>query len=109
MKNDIGYTPEQAKYKKKSQKKGRPRAKHKHEYIDVDLRIPINDSFIEVKTGAKEYSRKGVVCKHCGRIDNIISLPFRDEKWEEEKQTLPVYFAENIIAKTAVPYEQKHE
>lgn len=50
------------KYRKKSKNKGRSRANHKHEYIDVALYQPSS------YTPGKEVVSKARVCTVCGRI-----------------------------------------
>ena len=51
--------PQEMRHKKKSDKKGKERADHKHLYIDAE----IFDVCLE-----KEYSYIGKVCSICGRI-----------------------------------------
>ena len=57
---------EEPKHKKKSQKKGQPRADHKHEYKTVLLYSYFDNLF---KPGERnEYKRPAKVCAICGRV-----------------------------------------
>ena len=109
LKQDLGYTEDIAKYKKKSTKRGRQRADHKHEYIDVELRTPVTDSFIRDIKGIKEYSYEAKVCKLCGRVGEYHSnwLMSKDDNWDERKKTLPTYYAKDVFGSDAISYNEK--
>lgn len=62
------------KYKKKSKKKGQPRADHKHEYQEVVLHSWWNNPF---KPGVTNESTEVCkVCTICGRIGDYITGRF---------------------------------
>jgi len=62
------------KYKKKSKKKGQPRANHKHEYKEVVLHSWWDNPF---KQGVKNESTEICkVCTICGRIGDYITGRF---------------------------------
>lgn len=83
-------------YKKKSKKKGQPRADHKHTYETVLLvrhyEVP------DIHTGkqiAKESRLPTKVCTICGRIDETDT----DEKWyqkTEHKHLKWTYFTKDL-------------
>ena len=56
-------------YKKKSNKKGQPRSKHKHIYETVLLTRYIHFDFCGPQVSEEKYPTK--VCTICGRIDKI--------------------------------------
>ena len=62
----IPLSREEPKYKKKSRKKGQPRANHKHEYKTVLLHSYFDNPF---KSGEKNECKRPVkVCMICGRV-----------------------------------------
>lgn len=71
------------KHKRKSQKKGRPRADHKHEYKEVVLHSWWDNPF---KPGViNESTEVCKVCTICGRIGEHITgmfLPIDTEKYD---------------------------
>ena len=56
-------------YKKKSKKKGQPRADHKHTYETVLLTSYFHFNFGEYRTSERKCPTK--VCTICGRIDDV--------------------------------------
>ena len=79
MPKDNKLTPvisDEAKYRKKSKYKGRPRSKHKHDYKIVILHI-----YGKIYTGSeriREYINIAKVCRICGRI--------KDMNWNEKSE-----------------------
>ena len=72
------FEVEVPKHKKKSKKKGLPRADHKHEYKDVLIHSWWDNPF---KQGEKrEHIEICKVCTICGRIGDYVSGLFYD--WE---------------------------
>lgn len=68
------FENEVPKYKKKSKKKGQPRADHKHEYKEVVLHSWWDHPF---KRGVMiENTEVCKVCTVCGRIGDYITGPF---------------------------------
>lgn len=103
---DIGTTEDSTRHKKKSNKKGLSRSKHKHENIYVKL------------VGFDKYNPDKIivasVCKICGRIaeiwyvkieDDKIIPTFIDECPIESAKDLPLYKADKPFGKFAVPYD----
>ena len=72
----IPLTNEEPKYKKKSDAKGLPRSKHKHQYETVLLSHFFHHS--DVHTGKKKVSEYRIptkVCMICGRVEHIDKDP----------------------------------
>lgn len=70
MKNEIDLINDEIPaYRKKSKKKGQPRADHKHTYETVLLTRYYHSNLGEPRTSAQVYPTK--VCTICGRIDEI--------------------------------------
>ena len=109
-------------HRKKSKKKGQPRADHKHIYETVLLIR--NYHFNDFKTGRpkiKQTSSPTKVCTVCGRIDDIDKnpkyyvnepvhgLPFEVYKKElsEEALALPKWMASDFFDKFAVKMEEE--
>lgn len=102
---DVGVTPENPNYKKKSIKKGLPRADHKHTNILVKLK-----GYNCSNSGNLPLA---LVCTQCGRIDNVFVVFYAhktgemryDSKpiTEEELASLPVYKADKVWGKFAFP------
>lgn len=98
---DIGYTNEQSKHKKKSQKNGLKRSKHKHEYIWVRIfRFTKDDKRMSL---AK-------VCTVCNKIGNIYFLInglipsyIESELKDTDINKLPVYMVDKFWGKFAYP------
>ena len=67
------------KHKKKSKKKGLPRADHKHVYKDVLIHSWVKDPFGRNIT--REHIEVCEVCTICGRIGDYLSGMFYD--WEK--------------------------
>lgn len=94
IENDI------PKYKKKSRKKGQPRADHKHEYKKVVVHSFIDSPF---QQGIKnEYQDIHEVCMICGRIGRLISsglFGFDDSKYN--MQDIEHWYVEDYFDKFA--------
>lgn len=100
---DIGTTEDSSKHKKKSNKKGLSRSKHKHENIYVKL------------IGFDKFNPERIViasvCKICGRIaeswyvriedDRIVSDSFFNICPIENTKDLPLYKADKPFGKFA--------
>lgn len=68
------FENEEPKYKKKSQKKGKPRADHKHEYKEVVVHSWSENPF---KQGERrEHTEICEVCTICGRIGKCVAGMF---------------------------------
>ena len=78
------------KYKKKSQAKGLPRSKHKHQYIPVLLHRKHHFYIGEPKTEIIQSVTK--VCQMCGRIDKTL----RGAEWYDTEYE---YFGKYSISK----------
>jgi hypothetical protein len=111
---------EEPKHKKKSNKKGQPRSKHKHVYETVLLRQPYHG--VDFKTGKEAisvYIRPTKVCTICGRIDDIdddpmyytekpiVGLPFCvfDKELSDKALSLPHWETEDFFDKFATKME----
>ena len=73
---EVPIASEEAKYKKKSNVKGQPRSKHKHEYDTVLLHRLYRHT--DYKTGADttiDCAAPTKVCNMCGRIGNLDEDP----------------------------------
>lgn len=104
---DIGTTEDSSKHKKKSNKKGLSRSKHKHENIYVKL------------IGFDKFNPERIViasvCKVCGRIaeswyvkiedDKIIPASFFNICPIENIKDLPLYKADQPFGKFATSYD----
>ena len=105
------------KYKKRSNKNGQPRSKHKHTYETVLLttyyKVP------DMKTGkttTRSISLPTKVCTICGRINNvdrdesyyelteIQDSPYRvhEKKLSAKALSLPKWYAPDFISKFAI-------
>lgn len=70
MSNNINFIDDETPaYKKKSKKKGQPRADHKHTYETVLLTRYYHFNFGEPRTSESKLPTK--VCTICGRIDYV--------------------------------------
>ena len=101
---------DESKYKKKSKKKGQPRADHKHEYKTV-LLFTKNDDSCSLKKSS--FSKRPVkVCAVCGRIGYtdmeqydralIPGLPFKAfERVIKDEEYLEKWYADSYFSKFA--------
>ena len=99
-------------YRKKSKKKGQPRADHKHTYETVLLTRYYHSNFGEHRTS--EYKQPTKVCTICGRIGGVdydASLydvhPDTNIKWafakdlSEKALNLPKWYVDDYFGKFA--------
>lgn len=108
MKNEVDLINDEIPaYKKKSKKKGQPRADHKHTYETVLLTRYYHFNFGEPRTSESKQPTK--VCTICGRIDDVdydASLydvhPDTNIKWafvkdlSEKALNLPKWYADGF-------------
>lgn len=107
----MPFIVEEPKYRKKSKKKGLPRADHKHEYKTVLLHR--NLSFL-VKPGKKAYKLfANKVCTICGRIGDVDHNQYETisvehpiiknlaEKRIKEPETLEKWYCDDYMDKFA--------
>lgn len=99
------------KYKKKSKKKGQPRADHKHEYKTVLLLNEYENRYFPDKPTLYELPKK--VCTICGRIGDTDmgmydlveiedSLPYRIHKRViRDKESLEKWYVDDYFGKFA--------
>ena len=108
------------KYKKKSKKKGQPRADHKHEYKTVLLLNEYVNRYLPDKTTLYELPKK--VCMICGRVgDTDMSmydlveiedpLPYKIYKRViRDKESLEKWYVDDYFDKFAKKMDgDKHE
>jgi hypothetical protein len=95
-------------YRKKSKKKGRPRANHKHAYETVLLTRYYHSNLGEPRTSEFKYPTK--VCTICGRIDyidedlsyyvnkKVVGIPFLayEKDLSEKALSLPKWRADSF-------------
>lgn len=105
---------EEPKHRKKSKKKGQPRADHKHEYKTVLLHRNFASLF---DTESKSFSTTPTqVCTICGRIGyvdhdqyelvEIPNMPYRiHEKVIKNKESLEKWYCDNFFDKFACKKE----
>lgn len=105
MKNFSDDVP---RHKKKSKRRGLPRAKHKHKNTLVWLESYDKDYL--VKQGDSNYIRGSrvkhlaEVCIACGRINNVYFIPeFEGVKIPKDDESLPVWECDTIWDKFARP------
>ena len=93
------------KYKKKSKKKGQPRADHKHEYKEVVVHSWWSNPF---KQGEKqEHIEICEVCTVCGRIGKYVSGMFY--VWNEDEYDISQmehWYKDNYMDKVAKKMEE---
>jgi hypothetical protein len=106
-------------YKKKSKKKGQPRADHKHTYETVLLFRYYHSNFGEHRTS--EYKLPTKVCTICGRIDyvdrdpsyyvnnKISGIPFLayEKDLSEKALSLPKWYVDDYFGKFAIKGEDE--
>lgn len=106
----IPFEVDEPKHKKKSKKKGQPRADHKHEYKTVLLHSYFDNPF---KPGEKNECKRPVeVCMICGRVGNtdmgrydlveIPDMPYRIHKREiRDEESLEKWYVDDYFDKFA--------
>jgi len=110
------FETEVPKHKKKSNKKGQPRADHKHEYKTVLLLNEYASRYFPDKTTMYELPKK--VCTICGRIGDTDSsmydlvevenpLPYKIyEKVIRDKDSLEKWYVDGYFGKFAKKMEE---
>lgn len=109
-KSQIPIEDEVPKYRKKSQKKGKPRADHKHEYKTVLLHRNFASLFDDNHKSFSTTATK--VCAICGRIGyvdhdqyelvEISNMPYRiHEKVIKNKESLEKWYCDDYFDKFA--------
>lgn len=106
----IPFENDVPKHKKKSKKKGQPRADHKHEYKTVLLHSYFDNPF---KPGVKNECKQPVkVCMICGRVGNvdvgrysrveIPDMPYRiHERVIRDEESLEKWYLDDFFDKFA--------
>lgn len=106
----IPFENDAPKHRKKSKKKGQPRADHKHTYNTVLLHSYLDSPF---KTGEKtEYKRPVKVCMICGRIGaldtsmyelvEVSGMPYQTySKKIKDEETLEKWYVDDYFGKFA--------
>jgi hypothetical protein len=99
------FENEVPKHKKKSKKKGQPRADHKHDYKEVVVHSWWDNPF---KQGEKrEHDDICEVCTICGRIGKYITGIFYDwDKNEYDVDQMEHWYKDDWMDKTAKKLEE---
>ena len=108
--DDTHIETEELKHKKKSKKKGQPRADHKHEYKTVLLYRYFDNPFKTVEK--KEVKHPTKVCSICGRIGEtdmsryeyveVQNMPYRTyERAIIDDELLEKWYADDYFDKFA--------
>ena len=98
----IPVVKEELKHKKRSQKKGLPRSKHKHMYETVLLTTQVHwnrTDFQEGKPSFLKLVRPTKVCIICGRISD---LDHDQSFYEENNKTKCGYICNSKLSKKAL-------
>lgn len=109
----VPLMEDEPKYKKKSKKKGQPRANHKHEYKTVLLHSYYDNPF---KREKMEHLSAQKVCITCGRIGDVDETRYVRVKLQhptcklyelqiKDQDTLEDWYCDGIFDKFAVRKE----